>query len=187
MIIQGNDPYTQPSFSKSNRIARLAWNIAWITLFRFSPRPFHVWRSLLLRLFGAKLGKNVHVYPNVSIWAPWHLSIDDRVGIANGAIIYNMAPIHIGSNAVISQGAHLCAGSHNIDSPNFQLITAEINIGSHAWICADAFIGPGVNIAEGCVVGARGVLMRNIDEPWSVWSGNPAARRRIRKNLITGK
>lgn len=180
MIIQGNDPATQPSFSLANRVARALWGAVWLLLFRFSPRPFHAWRATLLRLFGARLGKAVHVYPRVDIWAPWQLTVGDRVGIANGVTLYNMAPITIGANAVISQGAHLCAGNHDIDSPNFQLITAPIRIGEHAWVCAEAFVGPGVELAEGCVVGARGVVMRSIREPWTVWSGNPATKRRSR-------
>jgi putative colanic acid biosynthesis acetyltransferase WcaF len=174
MIIQGNDPYTQPSFSLGNRILRTIWNLTWAVLFLPSPRPFHAWRALLLRLFGAKLGTSVHVYPSTRVWAPWQLQVGDRVGIGNGANIYNMAPINIGDGCVISQGAHLCAGSHDIDSPNFQLIAAPISLGRNVWVCAEAFIGPGVKIADGCVLGARGVLTKSIDPPWTVWAGNPA-------------
>jgi putative colanic acid biosynthesis acetyltransferase WcaF len=181
MIILGNDPYTQPSFGLMNRVARAIWMGVWLLLFRFSPRPLHTWRSVLLRLFGAKIGKSVHVYPRVSIWAPWQLTLGDRVGIANDVTLYNMAPITIEANAVISQGAHLCAGSHDIDSPNLQLITAPIHIGSYAWVCAEAFVGPGVEIAEGCVLGARGVAMRSLTDSWTVWSGNPVVKRRTRK------
>lgn len=181
MIIQGNDPYSQPSFSRANRLGRAAWSITWLLMCRWTPRPLHRWRAFWLRLFGAKLGKQVHVYPSVSIWAPWQLTVEDRVGIGNGATIYNMAPITIGAEAVISQGAHLCAGSHDIDSPNFQLMAAPIHIAPKVWVCAEAFVGPGVQVAEGCVLGARAVVMRSISEPWTVWSGNPAAKRRARR------
>jgi putative colanic acid biosynthesis acetyltransferase WcaF len=181
MIIQGNDPAVEASFSLGNRLARAVWGTVWLLLFRTSPRPFHRWRALLLRLFGATLGRHVHVYPGVRVWAPWQLRIGDRVGIADGAIIYNMAMVSIGSNTTISQGAHLCCGSHNIDSSNFQLVTAPIVLGSHVWICADAFVAPGVSVAEGCVVGARAVLTKTIAEPWSVWVGNPAVPKRKRR------
>jgi len=184
VIVQNNDPYTQPSFSLANRIARAVWGIVWLVLFRTSPRPLHRWRNWLLRIFGAQLGTDVHVYPNVRIWAPWQLQIANRVGIADGVIIYNMAPISIGSNAVISQGSHLCGGTHDIDSRNFQLIAKPISIGDNAWVCAEAFIGPGVSIAEGCVIAARCVVSKTIDEPWTVWAGNPAIKKRSRERLV---
>ena len=181
MIIEGNDPYTQPSFSLQNRIMRAVWGVVWLVLFRTSPRPLHVWRRCLLRFFGAKLGKHVNVYPTVKIWAPWALDIGNFVGVADGVTLYNMASITIGDYCVISQGAHLCAGSHDIDSSNFQLITKPILLNSYAWVCAEAFVGPGVNIAEGCVLGARAVVVKSIVEPWTVWAGNPAVMKRLRR------
>jgi putative colanic acid biosynthesis acetyltransferase WcaF len=180
MIIQGNDPATQASFSLGNRLARAVWGFAWALLFRLSPRPLHAWRRGLLRLFGAKLGDHVHVYANVRIWAPWQLTIGDRAGIADGVTLYNMAPLTIGNDCTVSQGAHLCGGSHDIDSANFQLVARPIALADNVWICAEAFVGPGVHIARGCVVGARAVVMKTIDEPWTVWAGNPAVRRKTR-------
>ncbi len=184
MIIQGNDPYTQASFSLTNRMARALWGAVWMLFFRPSPPPFHAWRRLLLRMFGAQLGKNVNVYPGAKIWAPWSLTVGNRVGIASGVKLYNMAPIAIGDNCVISQGAHLCCGSHDIDSPNFQLVAKPITLANHVWVCAEAFVGPDVSIAEGCVLGARTVVMKSIADPWTVWIGNPAVMKRMRKMRI---
>lgn len=184
MIVQDNDPRVEASFSLKNRIARVAWGMVWLLLCRYSPRPAHRWRALILRLFGAKLGQDVHVYPKVTVWAPWQLSIGNRVGIADGAVIYNMAACDIADNAVISQEAYLCGGTHDIDSDNFQLIARPIRIGRDAWVCARAFIGPGVTVPEGCVIGAQAVVMKSPKEPWSVWSGNPAVRIRERKQGV---
>lgn len=183
-IVQNNDPRVQPSFSIANRMGRMLWGIVWITLFRFTPRPLHAWRSFLLKAFGAKIGRQVHIYAGVKIWAPWNLVIGDHVGIGDGATLYSMDVITIQDNAVISQGAHLCAGSHDIDSDNFQLIAAPITIKPYCWVCAEAFVGPGVILEEGCVVGARGVVMRSITQPWTVWSGNPVSYRKKRKSSI---
>lgn len=183
MIIQGNDPFTQPSFSCGNRIARAIWSLVWFFFFRPTPRIFHAWRRSLLRLFGAKLGHHVNVHADVSVWAPWMLTIGNRVGIANGVRLYNMAPIDIEDNCVVSQGAHLCCGTHDIDSPNFQLNAKPIRLASHVWVCAEAFVGPGVSVAEGCVLGARAVVVRSINDPWTVWVGNPAVMKRKRKQL----
>ncbi len=185
MIIDGNDPFTEPSFNLSNRLRRAVWGVAYVLLFRFSPRPLHGWRALLLRSFGAKLGPHVHVYPRVRIWAPWMLEIGSHVGIADGVTLYSMATIKIGSYAVISQGAHLCAGSHDIHSANFQLVTRPIAVGDHAWVCAEAFLAPGAVVPEGAVVGARAVVSRPLEEPWAVYAGMPARRinSRVRRGV----
>ena len=98
------DPYKRPAFSASDRLRRLTWNLCWIVLFRPSPRPFHAWRSALLRLFGAQLGPECHIYPGAKIWAPWNLRAADSVAIADQAEIYNAAPMTFGSHAIVSQG-----------------------------------------------------------------------------------
>nr|WP_319566121.1 putative colanic acid biosynthesis acetyltransferase [uncultured Rhodoferax sp.] len=176
MIIQGNNPYTGPSFSLAHRIRRQLWNTVWLLFFRPSPRLFHSWRNFLLRSFGATLGQHVHIHPSVKIWAPWNLDVGNFVGIGDGANIYCMDRIKIDNYAVISQGTHLCSGSHDFNSPNFQLITASINIGSRVWLCADSFVGPGVEVAEGSIIAARGLVSKTITEPWCVWAGVPVKK-----------
>lgn len=184
MIIENNDSTTAPSFSLKNRVARALWAVVWVLFFRFSPRPCHQWRGWLLQLFGATLGEHVHVYPNVSVWAPWQLTIGHHSGVADGVVVYNIAPITIGHHCVVSQGAYLCTGSHDIDSANFQLIAKPIVLEDYVWVCAQAFVGPGVRLTEGCVLGAHGVVVKSIDQPWTVWAGNPAIFKRMRQQAV---
>jgi putative colanic acid biosynthesis acetyltransferase WcaF len=183
-IVAGADPTREPSFTLRNRLLRAAWGAVWLLLFRPSPRPLHRWRAALLRLFGARLGRNVHVYPSARIWAPWSLEVGADSGIGERAIVYNMAPITIGHHCTVSQGAHLCAGSHDVDSANFQLIAAPIVLEPYVWVCADAFVGMNVRLAEGAVVGARAVVVRDLAEPWTVYAGNPARRIRTRRHPL---
>lgn len=180
MIIQGNNSYKSPSFPLRHRVRRQLWNWVWLLLFRPSPRPLHSWRAMLLKAFGAKLGKGTHVYPAAKIWAPWNLILEDYVGVADGATIYNMDTVRIGSYSVISQGAHLCGGSHDYNSENFQLYAKPITLGKHVWICAEAFISLGVEIPDGVVIGARSFVTKNIIEPWTVHAGHPAKQIGIR-------
>lgn len=161
------------SFSLRNRTGRAIWNLVSILLFRWSPRPLHKWRSFLLRVFGAKIGRGVHVYPKVKIWAPWNLEIADEVGVADCVILYNQGKIRLGRRSVISQGAHLCAGTHDYDQPGFPLVTKPIDVGAFAWVAAEAFIHPGITIGEGTVIGARSVVTRDLPD-WTVCSGFPA-------------
>ena len=137
-------------------------------------------------LFGAKVGKGVHVYPRVHIWAPWNLELGDQCGIANGANLYSQAYIKIGKRTVISQGVHLCAGTHDYTHPGFPLLAIPINIGDHTWIAAEAFVHPGVTIEEGCVVGARSVVIKDLP-PWTVCGGHPCKPLKIRELLTDSK
>lgn len=166
------DTHVGPSFSWRNRFSRALWGISAALLFHPSPRPLHSWRSFLLRMFGAKVGKGVHVYPGAKIWAPWNLELSDECGIATGAILYSQGKISVGKRAVISQGAHLVTGTHDYTKPGFPLVTKPIKIGDNAWIAAEAFIHGGVSIGDGCVIGARSVVTKDMPE-WKVCSGHP--------------
>ncbi len=170
--MHNTDTFTGPSFSLRNRLGRLLWNVTYLIFFRFSPNPLHSWRAFLLRCFGAKIGKGVHVYPGVKIWAPWNIILDNECGIANGAILYSQAKITIGKRSVISQGAHLCAGTHDYTKQGFPLLTAPITIGDYVWIAAEAFIHPGITVGSGSVIGARSVVTKNMPA-WMVCGGHP--------------
>lgn len=171
-MTNSQDSYSGPSFSLQNRIARVVWNIANVLFFHYSPKPLHQWRSFILRLFGAQVGKGVHVYPKVKIWAPWNISFGDECGVANGAILYSQGQITIGKRAVISQGAHIVAGTHDYTKPGFPLIIKPVYIGDHVWVATEAFIHPGITIGEGSVIGARAVVTKDMPA-WMVCAGHP--------------
>lgn len=164
--------HTGPSFPFRNRLARWCWNLVYSILFRTSPRPFHRWRSCLLRLFGAKIGANCHIYPNAKIWAPWNLVCGDSIGVADDAELYNPDKIEIGNFGVISQGAYLCTASHDYTKSGFPLIAMPIKIGAKAWVSARAIVLMGVRIGEGAVIGAGSVVTKEMP-PWTVCAGNP--------------
>jgi putative colanic acid biosynthesis acetyltransferase WcaF len=134
------------------------------------------------RAFGAKLGVNCHVYPAASIWAPWNLICEDAVGIADGAVIYNPAPIRLGSHCVISQQAYLCGATHDFDDPAFPMRSLPIRVGAYAWICARATVCAGRHVGDGAVLGLGAIATRDL-EPWTVYAGNPARALRVRRRV----
>jgi len=170
--ISNTDSFTGASFSLKNRIGRVAWNIVYALFFRFSPAPFHAWRSFLLRCFGAKVGKGVHVYPGVKIWAPWNLELKDQCGIASGATLYSQGFISIGRRAVISQDSYICTGTHDYTVKEQPLITFPIIIEDYVWVAAGAFVNPGITIEEGAVIGARSVVTKDMPA-WTICAGHP--------------
>lgn len=172
MIIDVDTNRTVKKWSKGELIGRILWTVCH-PLFRLSPRIFWGWRRLLLRLFGAKIGKEAHVYPTVKITIPWNISIGNKSAVGDNAILYALGPINIGDRATISQRAHLCAGTHDISRNDRPLVKAKIIIEDDAWIAADAFIGPNVTIGSLAIIGARAVAMKNIPAK-QIAVGNPA-------------
>jgi len=169
----------RPTFALGDRLRRFAWSVCWGLLGAWTPRPFHRWRRLILLAFGARIDPTARVYGQTSIWWPQHLTVGRHAVIAPGVICYNVAPIRIGDFAVVSQGAHLCTGTHDVDDPRFPLRARPITVGPLAWVAAEAFVGPGVTVGEGAVLGARAVSFRDLDA-WTVHAGNPARALRMR-------
>lgn len=178
---EGPDSYSLPTFPLSNRLLRAVWGFIYVVFFRTSPRPFHAWRAFLLRCFGAKLGKKCHIYGRARIWAPWNLTCGDRATIGDEAIVYNPAPVTMGSHAIISQQSYLCGAMHDYEDPKFPSIALRISIGSYAWICARATVQPGVSVGDGAVLALGAVATRDL-EPWMVYAGVPA--RRVKPRLL---
>jgi len=166
--------------SFSNKLARVLWGIVWGTLGRPSPIPCFAWRRLLLRCFGAKVGRKANIYPSCKVWAPWNLELGDYSCISHSVDCYSVDKVRIGAHATISQYSFLCSASHDISHPQMALTTSPIAIQDYAWVCADVFIGPGVTIGEGAVVGARSSVFKNVP-PWVVVGGNPARHIKDRK------
>lgn len=154
------------------QLGRVLWAVV-LPLFRLSPRPLWWWRRVLLRALGATVGRDVHVYPSVRIAIPWNVTLGDGCAVGDQVILYALGPIRIGARATISQGAHLCAGTHDWQQPDMPLLKLPIRIGNDAWICADAFIGPKVSVGTGAIVGARAVVMKDVGAG-SIMVGNPA-------------
>jgi len=154
---------------------RIVWQIVRPTLFRCSPRLLYGWRNLILKMMGAKIGKGVKIFPSAIITFPWLLETGDKTVIAWGVKIYNLGKITIGSRTVVSQYAHLCGGTHDYKDPNFKLLRTGLEIGNRVWIATEAFIGPSVHIGDNAVVGARSVVVSDVEAD-TIVAGNPARR-----------
>jgi putative colanic acid biosynthesis acetyltransferase WcaF len=168
-----------------NRIARIAWSVVWLLLYRPTPNVLHFWRRSLLRMFGATIESGAHPYPRCRIWAPWNLTMGAHSCLGNDVDCYCVAEVELGAHAIVSQYSYLCTASHDYQSAGFELTSAPIRIGSRAWLAAGVFIGPGVTVGEGAVCGARSVVLRDV-EPWMVAAGNPA-RQIKRRSVFTGE
>ncbi|MEQ8843886.1 MAG: hypothetical protein RIB58_03445 [Phycisphaerales bacterium] len=165
---RGKSPY-----SLKAKIGRVLWGLVQATLFRGS---FHNWYGLrrrLLTLFGATIHPSVRVRASVRVEIPWNLTIGADSSVGDRAILYCLGPVTIGQRVSISQGAHLCAGSHDYTLRSMPLLRPPIIIEDDAWIAADAFVGPAVRVGAGAILSSRGCTMKDL-EPWTIYAGNPA-------------
>ena len=170
------------NLGRKHQVIRLIWSIMWCICARWLPRSVgSCWKRFLLQCFGAKIHPTAVVYSSAKIYYPANLTMDEYACIASDVDCYNVAPVHIGRFATVSQGAFLCTASHDITSRNHELITAPIYIEDQAWIGAGAFVGMNVIVHEGAVVGARAAVFKSVD-PWTVVGGNPA--KFIKKRII---
>ena len=165
-------------YTPAEQCRRVLWMLG-LWIFRASPRPCFGFRRWWLRLFGAKVGAHVNIYPSAHIYYPWNLEIGDWSSIGEWALIYNLGRVTIGEKATLSQRVHVCAGTHDYTDPAMPLLKPTISIADSAWICADAFVGPGVHVGEGAVAGARSVVIKDVPA-WTVVAGNPARMIKMR-------
>jgi putative colanic acid biosynthesis acetyltransferase WcaF len=154
-------------------LRRGLWHMVW-SLVKWLPKPLSCLRIQALRYFGAHIGKHCLILPGVRVLMPWNLDMGDCVAIGASVNLYNFAKIVIGPMTLISQNSFLCTGSHDYCLSDMPLTYSPILIGSECWIAADVFVGPGVCIENGVVVGARSVVIKSIDAPWTVHGGFPA-------------
>ena len=141
------------------------------------------WRARILRAFGARIGIGVVIKPRVNIHFPWRLEMGDYSCLGEGVEIYNFAPVTIGSHCCISQRAMLCAANHDYRDPTLKYRNAPIEIGDGVWVCACAFVGPGVQLGDEAVISVGSIVTKSMPANM-VCSGNPcvAVKARWRSN-----
>jgi len=138
-----------------DRVRGFLWSIARVPLFRWSPPAARRWRNWVLRRFGARVHPSAFVAASALIEYPWNLTIAEEVVICDHVIINCMGEVRVGGHTRISQFAHLCAGTHDYQRRDMRIVRSPILVGRQVWIAADAFVGPGVALGDGCLLAAR--------------------------------
>jgi putative colanic acid biosynthesis acetyltransferase WcaF len=159
-------------YSTTEQVRRVVWSLGrWLV--RLSPRPCFGWRRGVLRLFGARIGAHVNIYPTAHLYMPWNVEIGDWSALGEDVLVYSLGMVRIGRGVTLSYRSHVCAGTHDLNDPTLPLIKLPVILEDSAWVGTDAFIGPGVTVGRGAIVGARAVVVKNV-EPLDIVAGNPA-------------
>lgn len=151
-----------PHFRGRSKLMVQLWWTVQSTMFSTSPQFFYGFRRFLLRLFGAKIGKGVLIRPTARVTYPWFLEVGDHSWIGDDTVLYNLAPIRLGSHVALAHGVYICTGFHEIDKPSFDIGAAPVVIEDEAWLANDCFISPGVTVGHGAVVGARSTVLKDM-------------------------
>ncbi|OKH56217.1 colanic acid biosynthesis acetyltransferase WcaF [Calothrix sp. HK-06] len=159
---------------------QLLWYFIGLPLFKSYLLPVSLFKVLIIRAFGAKIGKGVRIKPGVRVKFPWRLTVGDFVWIGEDVWIDNIASVTIENHACLSQGVYLCTGNHDWNHPNFKLTAAPIHIQESSWIAASSSIGPGVIVGRGAVLTLGGVAAHSL-ESMTIYAGNPAQAIKKRK------
>jgi len=179
--IDGAANHAAQKYTPSEQFRRVLWSFGrWLMI--LSPRPCFAWRRGVLRLFGARIGAHVNVYSSTHFYMPWNVTIGDWSAVGENVLLYSLGNIIIGRNVTISYRAHVCAGTHDFTDPALPLLKPPVVIEDGAWIGTDAFIGPGVVVCAGALVGARAVVTKDVAS-MDVVAGNPARKIGTRPNV----
>jgi putative colanic acid biosynthesis acetyltransferase WcaF len=165
--------YDNAWFSRGrSRFVEVLWLVLDAALVR-SRIPGSIHRRLILRAFGALIGKRVLIKPGVRIKFPWRLEIGDDSWVGEDVWIDNLAPVQIGANCCISQGVYICTGNHDWGALAFNLIVKPVKIEDRAWLGARSILGPGVLVGEGAVLSLGSVATSDLAS-WGIYQGVPA-------------
>jgi putative colanic acid biosynthesis acetyltransferase WcaF len=156
------------------------WWTAHATLFRLSPKFMYRFRRVLLRCFGARIGRGVLIRPTATITYPWKLAIGDHSWLGDETVVYNLAQVNIGSNVAIAHRVYLCTGCHSTDKVTFDITGSPIIVEDEVWLADDVFVGPGVSIGRGAVIGARSSVYKDMPGGMICY-GSPCVPKRRRE------
>lgn len=180
--MQRLDIFKQPAtFRGRSAIVCQLWWLVQSCLFATSPQFMYGWRVFLLRVFGAKIGRNVIIRPTARITYPWKLTVGDYSWVGDHVELYTLGEISLGKNVVISQRCYLCTGSHDFEKVDFSIYAKPIFIEDSAWLATDVFVAPGITVHANVVVGARSSVFNDLAAD-HVYIGNPA--RPIKRRVI---
>lgn len=167
-----------------SKLFRALWLFVGSPLLKCEVLPLSSARRLILRCFGAKIGRGVVLRSGIRIKYPWRLSVGEHTWIGEEAWIDNLEEVRIGANACISQGSYLCTGNHDWCDPRFGLRVQPIVLEDGSWVGTRALVGPGVTVGKCGVITAGSVVTKSI-QAFEIHSGNPA--RFVKRRIIRQK
>jgi putative colanic acid biosynthesis acetyltransferase WcaF len=172
--------YDNTWYKPGNKLKIVAWYWVNELVLKNTLFPFSKLKVIVLRFFGAKIGKGITIKPGVNIKYPWLLEIGNHCWIGEGVWIDNLDQVSIGNHVCISQDAMLLCGNHNFKTPTFDLIIKPIILEDGTWVGAKSLVCPGVTLKTHSILTVGSVANKDLDA-YSIYKGNPALKIKSRK------
>jgi putative colanic acid biosynthesis acetyltransferase WcaF len=172
--------YNNTWYKPGNKLKIVAWYWVNELVLKNTLFPFSKLKVIVLRFFGAKIGKGITIKPGVNIKYPWLLEIGNHCWIGEGVWIDNLDQVSIGNHVCISQDAMLLCGNHNFKTPTFDLIIKPIILEDGTWVGAKSLVCPGVTLKTHSILTVGSVANKDLDA-YSIYKGNPALKIKSRK------
>ncbi|MGR5557314.1 acyltransferase [Vibrio fortis] len=120
--------------------------------------------------FGIVIGRNVHIACFCSLIGNEEIELKDFSGLSSRVSIYSSSDDYMG-NAMTNP---------TVPIEYTNVTNKKVTIGKHSIVGAGSVVLPGVNIGEGCAIGALSLVKKNCDE-WVVYGGAPLKKLVSRK------
>jgi len=168
--------YNNSSYSTgAGRFKMTLWYFVNVLFFINPLNPISSIKVLILKIFGAKIGKGVVIKPSVNIKYPWRLTIGNHVWIGEKAWIDNLDEVIISDNCIFAQGSMLLSGSHDYTKTTFDVLVDKIVLEEGVWIGARSIVYMGVTCKSHSILGANSIALKDLDA-YSIYYGNPAVK-----------
>jgi len=138
----------------------LDWQIAWLWVLGYVPS--HVFRQILFRLNGVKLGRKSTIHIGARFYQPKNVFIGEDTIIGDHATLDGRAKLVIGNHVDIASEVMIFNSEHDIHSQNFAPIESPVIINDYVFIGPRAIILPGVTIGKGAVIAAGAVVTKDV-------------------------
>jgi acetyltransferase-like isoleucine patch superfamily enzyme len=123
-------------------------------------------------------GKYSTISTNVRLLSPSRITIGSNVGIARDVTLDGRGDIEIGDFTIIGFESVLLTSTHNYSNRGVPIAkqgmySKPVKIGRDCWIDARVMVLPGIEIGDGCIIGANSVVTKNIPQ-YCIAAGVPA-------------
>lgn len=124
---------------------------------------------------GVKIGSHVHIAAHCLVaGGEQGITMEDFSGLAYFVQVFSQSDDYSGRTMT----------NPTVPVEFKKEFKAPVRLGRHVIIGAGSVIFPGVDLAEGCSVGAMSLVKRST-QPWGIYAGNPARRVKDRaKDLL---
>lgn len=125
-----------------------------------------------------KVGREVNIYPGVTLWGPGKIKIGNHVDVGINTTIFSSEQVVIMDNVLIAAGCYIIDSNHGIAKEMLireqtSVCKGPVIIEEDVWLGAGAKVLSGVHIGKGAVVGAQALVNRDIPA-YAIVAGIPA-------------